>query len=251
VWARAWAAGGERVKNSVLPPPRGVDVEVPKDLPEPGGAQIRGAGGGRGGAARAAQANDACRNGAFVRYGPTAFWPARRYSYRINGASFGNNAATRRSIVAGHKTWDDTRNDCGFGDRSNILSGYLGLTRRKARSNADGQSVIDKGEVANITRCGNSTVAVACSWLQPGQTGGPFTENDQRYDEDYAFSNGGALAGTYDYWHIAAHETGHSIGLDHSSASPWLTMYPQAAQGATFWRTLALGDVLGMRNIYP
>ena len=34
-------------------------------------------------------------------------------------------------------------------------------------------------------------------------------------------------------------------------ASPWLTMYPQATQSSTFWRTLALGDVFGMRNIYP
>ncbi|MEY2443385.1 MAG: hypothetical protein QOJ46_2811 [bacterium] len=242
VWARAWNAGGERVKDSVLPPPRGVDVNVPMQLPTPGAGAAQ---------ARAAQANDACRNGAFVRYGPTAFWSARRYSYRINGASFGNIAATRRSIVAGHRTWDDTRNDCHFRDQSNIVSGYLGLTTRRARSAADGLSVIDKGEVANIARCGKSTTAVACSWLQPGQDVGPFTENDQRYDDDYTFSNGAARAGAYDYWHISAHESGHSIGLDHSSASPFLTMYPQAAQAATFWRTLALGDVLGMRNIYP
>jgi hypothetical protein len=242
VWARAWAAGGERVKASVLPPPRGVDVNAPKVVAAPATGPAQ---------AQAAQADDACRNGAFVRYGATAFWPARRYSYRINGASFGNNAATRRSIVAGHRTWDDTRNDCHFRDQNNIVSHYLGLTTRRARSVADGMSVIDHGELANIARCGKSTTAIACSWLQPGQTSGPFTENDQRYDEDYTFSNGAARGGAYDYWHIAAHESGHSIGLDHTTASPWLTMYPQAAQASTFWRTLALGDVLGMRNIYP
>ena len=296
-WARAWAAGGERVKDSVLPPPPGVDVEVPEELPAPpgrvappgrgtplgrvarlgrvappgrvaplgrvarlgrvappgrGAAPARdGAGGGAGGAVRAAQTGDACRVGAFVRFGVLAFWPARRYSYRINGASFGGIAATRSSIVAGHRAWDDTRNDCGFGDQSNITTRYLGRTTRKARSNADGASVIDKGEVGNITRCGRSTVAVACSWLQPGPADRPFTENDQRYDDDYKFTNSGSLGGSYDYQHIATHESGHSIGLDHTSASRWLTMYPQAPSGSTIWRTLGLGDVLGMRNIYP
>jgi hypothetical protein len=272
-WARAWAAGGERVKDSVLPPPPGVDVEVPEELPGPPG---RGAPLGRGawpgagappgrgsasarngadaivgGGVRAAQAGDACRNGAFVRFGALARWPSRRYSYRINGASFGGIAETRSSIVAGHRAWDNTRNDCGFGDQNNITTRYLGRTTRKASSNADGASVIDKGEVGNITRCGRSTVAVACSWLQPGPADRPFAENDQRYDDDYRFTNSGSLGGSYDYQHIATHESGHSIGLDHTSASRWLTMYPQAPSGSTIWRTLGLGDVLGMRNIYP
>jgi len=244
-WARAWAASGERVKDDVIAPPKGVDVDAPAVAP----VLMRGAGPGLFG--RAAQDNDACSNGSFVRYGPLARWPGRRYTYRINGRSFGNNEATRQSIVAGHKAWDNTVNDCRFSDRPNMLSGYLGLTRRAARGTADGFSVIDRGEVANIARCGNSRVAVACSWVQPGQSSGPYTENDQRYDEDYSFTNGGVVGGAYDYRNIATHESGHSIGLDHSTGSPWLTMYPQATQSSTFWRTLALGDVLGIRNIYP
>lgn len=243
VWARAWAASGEQVMDDVIPPSGGVDIEVPDVLPRAA------ASGGL--AARAAQRTDACTNGSFLRYGPTARWAARRYSYRINGRSFGNNVQTRRSIVAGHRTWDDTINDCRFSDRSNIVSRYLGLTTRTARSRPDGVSVVDRGELANIARCGNTRVAIACSWLQPGQQSGPYSENDIRFDDDYTFTNRGIRGGAYDYRAIAAHETGHSIGLDHSSASPWLTMYPQATRAATFWRTLALGDVLGMREIYP
>lgn len=247
VWARAWAQNGEQVKDDVLAPPRGVDPDVPEDLPRPQGSGMLAfldlAG-------RAAQANDACTNGAFVRYGPTARWPARSYTYRFNRRSFGN-AASRRSIVAGHKVWDDTRDDCGFRDQPNFTSGYVGLTSRTARSRADGFNVIDRGEIANIARCGNSKVVLACSWVQPGQERGPYTENDQRYDDDYTFTNKGIVGGAYDYWHVATHESGHSLGLDHSTGSPWLTMYPQVTQSSTFWRTLALGDVLGMRNIYP
>lgn len=248
VWARAWAAGGEKVMDDVIAPPPGVDVETPSEPP----AMQRGAGGTAPGlAARAAQNTDACSNGAFVRYGALARWSARRYNYRINGRSFGNVAATRSSIVAGHENWDNTRNDCHFSDRANIDSGYIGLSTQTARSRPDGVNVVDHGEVANITRCGRSTVVIACSWVQPGQDSGPYTENDMRFDDDYTFTNKGIVGGAYDYQHIATHESGHSLGLDHSSASPWLTMYPQATQSSTFWRTLALGDVLGMRNIYP
>jgi len=245
-WARAWASAGGSVKASVIDPPRGVDVDAPESLPEP----MRGPGPAADGA-QAAQAGDRCTNGAFVRYGPLSFWPQRRYSYRINGASFSNVMRTRGALVAGHRTWDSTRNDCGFSDRNNIATSYLGLTTRRASDRADGRSVIDKGEVASLAACGNSRVAIACSFLHPGQSAGPFTENDQRYDNDFKFTTRGVVGGAYDYWHIAAHESGHSIGLDHSTGSAQLTMYPQATQSSTYWRTLALGDVLGMRNIYP
>ena len=240
------AASTSRTRSS--PPPRGVDVDVPEDLPRTAArrrVRVRGPAGGRGAGQRRLPQR---RLRALRRHRPLAGAPLHLPHQR---ALVRRNAATRRSIVAGHKTWNDTRDDCGFRDQPNIVAGYVGRTSRTARSRADGLNVIDRGEIANIARCGNSKVVLACSWVQPGQERGPYTENDQRYDDDYTFTNAGIVGGAYDYWHVATHESGHSLGLDHSTASPWLTMYPQVVQSSTFWRTLALGDVFGMRNIYP
>ena len=54
-----------------------------------------------------------------------------------------------------------------------------------------------------------------------------------------------------DFQAVATHESGHSIGLDHANSSSALTMYYAIAAGATQARTLARGDVLGMRTRYP
>ena len=62
------------------------------------------------------------------------------------------------------------------------MTGYIGLTTRTARSRADGVNVVDRGRMENIARCGNSNVIIACSWVQPGQQTGPYTENDMRFD---------------------------------------------------------------------
>ena len=56
--------------------------------------------------------------------------------------------------------------------------------------------------------------------------------------------------GHYDVESAAVHETGHSIGLGHVSASRYLTMYHQLCAGCTFARTLGRGDVLGLRKLY-
>ena len=102
----------------------------------------------------------------------------------------------------------------------------------------------DKGSLASI--CPG---ALACTWLFSNEISRT-TETDQRYNENFTFSNVGA-SGAYDYESISAHETGHSIGLDHANSSSALTMYFQIASGTTHARSLAKGDVLGLRARYP
>ena len=127
-------------------------------------------------------------------------------------------------------------------DQDNVASGYAGRTGAAVHTVADGRSVVDFGRLSAL--CG-SAAALACTWT----FNRPITETDQRYSTAFRWSTTGR-SGTYDIESAAAHETGHSIGLGHVSSSPFLTMNPQICAGCTRARTLARGDVRGMRAIY-
>jgi hypothetical protein len=104
------------------------------------------------------------------------------------------------------------------------------------------RSVVDFGRLTGL--CGNA-VTLACT----STFNRPISESDQRYNSAFRWSTTGR-AGTYDIESAAAHETGHSIGLGHVRSSAFPTMYPQICAGCTRARTLARGDVRGMRAIY-
>ena len=71
----------------------------------------------------------------------------------INSATFGNNDQTSLALVYGHRVWDVTYNDCGFGDQSNIESTWA-LTTARSSAHPDGISTVDKGEVYDLG-CGD------------------------------------------------------------------------------------------------
>ena len=148
------------------------------------------------------------------------------------------------SIVDGHRNWDTTYNSCGLNDITNLTSQYVASTGETIHTYPDGASVTDKGSLSSI--CPG---ALACTWLFT-DAGGHTTETDQRYNEDFTFSNVGA-DGAYDYQSISTHESGHSIGLYHANSSSELTMFFQTLAGTTYLRSLAKGDVRGLRKRYP
>lgn len=259
-----WAARLARHRDPdpvVLAPTNGVDVGVPRAVapavraalpatpPKPGGAPLDPRSSQLATAAAAA-GGDSCTNGQFNRLPGAERWAQRSYQYQINPGSFGNNDSTAMALVAGHRVWDQTYNDCGYGDQNNITSVFAGTTGTRASASADGISVVDKGEVFDLG-CGSfaaDPVVIACTLAF--RAGGGFVETDQRYDDDTTFTNV-AAPGAYDYWAVATHESGHSLGLDHAGSSSYLTMYPQMLADDVRQRTLARGDVLGLRTIYP
>jgi len=168
-----------------------------------------------------------------------------RYAYEARVASMPHGAKDRRAITKGHHTWDRTRNDCGLPDVTSIKTTYRGTTKTTPHTYADGVNVIDFGDPAKL---GCAPGTLACThWNWDGANF--FTDIDQRYGAEYEWSTTGAK-GRYDLWSVAAHESGHALGLAHANSSSWLTMYYQASLGCTKWRTLAAGDALGLRCRY-
>jgi hypothetical protein len=198
---------------------------------------------GEGLAARAAVAGDACTNSQYAHW--LGAWTSRNYGYYINRGRFNWNDNTVTSLVVSHTNWDRTYNSCGLADITNLSSWHLGSTAETIHTYADGESIVDRGSMSSIGCAG----ALACTFVFT-DAAGTITETDQRYNDAITFSNVGA-SGAYDYQSVGTHEAGHSIGLHHANSSDAMTMYYSVKSGTTHSRSLAKGDVMGLRTRYP
>ena len=202
--------------------------------------------------------NDGCTNPEFHRNRSLSGvpWPARGYTYVANVKRMPHGDRDRRQITKGKHTWDRTRNGCGFGDATNFKTRYGGRTGAVMHSFRDRINVVDFGSLAPFTR-DRVVIAMSRLWFANGR----LVEADTRFEQPpsvpagrFSWSvSGRSERRRWDLWSMAAHESGHVLGLSHATTSRdnWLTMSPIQYLNSTRWQTLGRGDTLGLRALYP
>jgi hypothetical protein len=168
-------------------------------------------------------------------------------------------------MINGHRAWNLTQDDCRYHDRDS-WSAIRGTTSstRPSTDHEDRHNVmqfVSPGVFASNLGC-HSAEPLACTIVR--YEDGPWNHPQAKYiyDTDILFDAeqdwySGALqskcTGAYDVWAVAAHEVGHMLGLDDNTFfndGSIMVEHQRDYCGGEF-RTLAKGDVGGMRHLYP
>jgi len=167
--------------------------------------------------------------GDFALTGARMSFPAD-YRIRATGSGVGT-TATRNAVRAAMDAWE---NDSG----SAIDFTYRGATTARTF----GDSI---NSVYWTSTRPNETFLAQAQWV--ATTDGNIIEFDVRFNTDYSWS-AGARAGHFDITSVMLHETGHALGLAHTSATSEI-MHFQIPVGAT--KGLGAGDRSGVNALYP
>jgi hypothetical protein len=172
---------------------------------------------------------------AYVLNGPK--WGTSQVPYYINPANLdvSENAATA-AVQAGLATW---------GSQSDASASFYYMGRTSGTSLANN----GKNEIFFRNASNDSVIASTYSWSD-GQ--------NHLIDADIVFYDGGftffagssGCSGGLYIEDVAAHESGHALGLGHSTVST-ATMYPSISRCAMSNRTLDADDLAGVEKLYP
>ncbi|MEU3597700.1 matrixin family metalloprotease [Streptomyces sp. NPDC006798] len=148
-------------------------------------------------------------------------------------------------------------NNCGIVNLAGPRSSYGGTTSLEADiSNHNTCTARDKKSTWDAGDLIAGAVASACTWTKlQGPSYADVIEADVRFNTaDHNFTNNPSTGcnNKYDVRSVGTHEAGHVFGLDHvtGSTNQNQTMYTNSFPCTTKARTLARGDMNGLRAIY-
>ncbi len=179
-------------------------------------------------------------------------WFSYAYHYRINSSIPSIPGNAHGQILSGHHVWNNTTNPCGYADLTSFTAYSDGNTTAHGGSN-DGVNVVDFGSMSGGFSSCNTAGILACTLFWT--TSSYMTGADIRFNSSVAWyaTSGAPPSGYYDVYSTATHESGHALGLGHTSggSTNYLTMYPFQCSGCIRERDLGRGDVNGLRALYP
>jgi hypothetical protein len=172
---------------------------------------------------------------AYVLNGPR--WATNQVPYYINPANLDVSAnAAEAAVQAGLATWGSQSN-------ANFSFYYMGRTTGTTMANNG------KNEIFFRNASAGSMTAETHWW---------YDSNNHLVDADIVFYDGGfkfftgssGCSGGVYIEDVAAHESGHALGLGHSSVTT-ATMYPSMGWCSTSQRSLDSDDLAGVEKLYP
>lgn len=171
-------------------------------------------------------------------------WGGGNWTWDYNGAGYAGDGS-RAIILNGVIAMTADSSPCGSYPNSSSTRYSVNTTRLAGVR--DGSSVVSFNDIPNST-----TLAYADWWWDTSD--GLLREGDIRFDlsnRRWFISNSTTgCSNAYDMYTIAVHEAGHIFGLSHWSENSAEVMRP-TFNVCEFVRYKRLGDLAGMRSLYP
>ncbi|MGD9960922.1 matrixin family metalloprotease [Nocardioides sp.] len=202
----------------------------------------------------AARAAGACSAGQFKLASGRHPW-GKVLSWRYHRPSEPKRYATGKALAhirAGMTNMRTARNDCNRTSNLSARARYAGVSATGPGIRVKGSRITcGKLNSRNVVGWGalpNSLLGWTCYWWGGS---GKMIAADMRLSTSAKVVTAipGSCTQRYDLQSLATHEWGHAWGLGHVS-NPNLTMHHFLPACSTAFRTLGLGDIKGMRQLY-